>query len=141
MNARLKESGTLTGSGAKRRIQLLSEGQGSSGYYSAELLERDGPKAFPAGTQIFFDHLTESEELDRGGSHSIKDLVGVTLTDAAFDGDTTALLAEAKFFPSVSSFIEDAAEFISLSIEASGKKSDAGLIEALIPNPYNAIAV
>jgi hypothetical protein len=141
MNDRLRESGTLAGSGSKRRIQLLSEGQGSSGYYSAELLERDGPGAFPAGTQIFFDHLTESEEIDRGGSHSIKDLVGVTLTDATFNGDTNALLAEAKFFPSVSNFINDAAEFISLSIEASGKRNDDGLIESLIPHPYNAIAV
>jgi hypothetical protein len=141
MSNRLKESATLTGSGSKRRIRLLSEGQGSSGFYSAALLERDGATAFPAGTQIFFDHLTESEEEQRGGSHSIKDLVGVTLNDATFDAETNALLAEAKFFPSHANFIEDAADFISLSIEASGKRSDEGIIESLLPNPYNAIAV
>jgi hypothetical protein len=138
MTDRLKESGTLTGSGGKRRIRLLSEGQGSSGYYSAALLERDGAAAFPAGTQIFFDHLTEETEHT---GHSIKDLVGVTLTDASFDTDTAALLAEAKFFPSHSSFIEDAADFIALSIEANGKRDEDGLIESLIPHPYNAIAV
>ena len=36
--------------------------QGSSGYYPADVLRRDGPIAFPAGTHVYLDHPTSDEE-------------------------------------------------------------------------------
>jgi hypothetical protein len=42
-------------------LKLIQPGWGSSGYYSAEVLERDGPKVFPLGTQMFWNHATQSE--------------------------------------------------------------------------------
>lgn len=136
MTVKLRESSTLASRGAKRNIRLISEGQGSSGLYSGVLLERDGPVAFPAGTQIFFDH--QDDDHDRGNSHSIRDLVGVTLTDAAFHEG--ALNAEAQFFSHYSEFVDEIANFADLSIEASGSVKD-GVVESLHPSPLNAVSI
>ena len=37
-------------------LKLIKAGWGSSGYYPASVLERDGPAVFPAKTQMFWDH-------------------------------------------------------------------------------------
>jgi len=141
MTIRLIESNAKVSlSGTKARIRLISEGVGSSGTYPANVLERDGATAFPAGTQIFFDHLTEGEAWDRGGQHSVKDLVGVTLTDAEYDSTERALYSDARFFESAAPFIADAMDFIGVSIEADGVKVD-GVVEGLLPSPLNALAI
>lgn len=141
MTTRLTESGKVTSSGGKFRAILITEGVGSSGTYPGEMLQRDGAVAFPAGTQIFFDHLTENEEWDRNGQHSIKDLVGVTLTDATWSEAERALEADIKFFSAYADFINEAKDFIGLSIEASAIRNSEGLVESLLPSPFNAIAV
>lgn len=138
MTAKLRESAALGAKGAKRRIRLISEGQGSSGYYDAKVLERDGATAFPVGTHIYLDHLTESESYDRGGSHSILDLVGVTLEAATFEDG--ALFAPANFFSNFAPLVEEMAEFIDLSIEAYGVIEE-GVVEALNPHPMNAVSI
>lgn len=140
MTVKLRESSTLSAGSTKRRIRLISEGVGSSGMYPADTLERDGATAFPAGTQIFFDHLGESEEWERNGNHSIKDLVGVTLTDAVYEGDTRALFADASFFPTSAEFVNAASEYIGLSIEAAATINE-GVVEAIHYSPLNAIAI
>lgn len=138
---KLREStGTLTQNKGKFRIRLLSEGVGSSATYPADVLERDGSVAFPAGTQIFLDHLTESEDWERNGNHSIKDLVGVTLTDAEYMAGDKALEADAKFFSQHADFIEEVKEHVGLSIEAAAIVTE-GVVETLVPSPLNAIAV
>lgn len=50
---------------------------GSSGYYPATVLERDGAKTFPAGTHSYLDHAVP-------GADSVKELVGVLMEDARF---------------------------------------------------------
>lgn len=128
--------------GVKARIQIMSAGMGSSGYYSAEVIERDGPTAFPAGTHLFYNHITESEEWDRKGSRDIKDLVGKTITDAEYISESESLEADVVIYnssvPRVQEFFED----IGLSIEASGKRdAETGEIQELIYSPHNAIAL
>ena len=59
MTIRLAESATAQVVGTRARIRIISEGIGSSGTYPADVIQRDGPAAWPAGTQIFMDHLTE----------------------------------------------------------------------------------
>lgn len=137
MTANLRESSTLV-KGAKRRIRLISEGQGSSGLYSGLMLERDGAAAFPIGTHIYLDHLTMTEDEERGGSHSVKDLVGVTLTEAVFEDG--ALNADAEFFSHWAPLIEEMREYIDLSIEAAGSVKD-GVVESLHPSPMNAVSI
>lgn len=138
MTAKLRESTTLDTGGAKRRIRLISEGQGSSGLYEAAVLQRDGAAAWPKGTHIFLDHLTESEDEQRQGSHSIKDLVGVTQTPAEFENG--ALFAEAVFFSNFAPLIEEMRPYIDLSIEAGGTIHE-GVIESIHPSPLNAISI
>jgi len=131
----------LESSSGQWLIQLMSEGVGSMGTYPAEVLERDGAMAFPAGTQIFMDHLTESEEWDRAGNHSIKDLVGVTTTPAEFDAESKSLRAAAKWFNGYESFIEEAKDYIGLSVEVFAMSNNEGVVEAFVPSPLNAVAV
>lgn len=138
MTAKLHESSTLSATGTKRRIRLISEGQGSSGLYSGAMLERDGALAFPAGTHIYLDHLTEDEDDARSGSHSIKDLVGATLADATFEEG--ALNTDAVFFSNWAPLIEEMREYIDLSIEAAGSVRE-GVVESLHPSPMNAVSI
>lgn len=123
------------------KIRLISAGQGSSGLYPAEMLEHYGPNAFPAGTQLFYDHLTESDEWDRRGNHSIKDLVGVTTSDAVFNAENSALEASVKFFPNAADFVREAYQHFDLSIEAAAYVDEDGVVEAIIPSPRNCVAL
>lgn len=136
----ITEQAALSPKGNKYRIRLLSEGVGSSGTYPADVIKRDGPMAWPVGTQLFLDHLTESDEWDRAGNHSIKDLVGVTLTDPVWDESDKGLYAEARFFETALPFIQEAKDYIGLSVEAKGVISD-GIVEAIHFSPLNAIAI
>ncbi len=130
---------TSTSLGAK--VRLISAGQGSSGLYPAEMLEHYGPNAFPSGTQLFWDQLGESEEWERRGNHSIKDLVGVTTTDAVFNNENSALEADVKFFPNSADFVREAYEHFDLSIEAAAYVDEEGVVEAIIPSPRNCVSL
>lgn len=142
MTTRLLEStGTLTSAnGGKYRVRLISEGVGSSGTYPADVLERDGAAAWPKGTQIFFDHLTSTDEWERAGNHSIKDLVGILVTDPEYDTAEKALYAEAQFVAQHRTFIEEVKDHVGLSVEAKGTIVD-GIVESIAPSPLNAVAV
>lgn len=137
---KLVENASFTTEGVKARIRLISEGLGSSGIYPGDVLRRDGAMAWPSGTQLFMDHLTTSDEWERDGNHSIRDLVGVTLTDAQFVEGEKALYSEAKFFANAATFISEAMDYIGLSVEACGEIVN-GIIESINPSPLNAIAV
>jgi hypothetical protein len=138
MTVRLKEASALTLKGSKYRVRLISAGKGSSGLYESATLQRDGASAFPAGTHIFWDHLTDDEDDARGGNHSIKDLVGVTLTEALYEND--ALHADVNFFSHVAPLIHEIKDHIALSIEASGEIRE-GVVESIKPSPLNAISI
>lgn len=137
----LTEQNKVLGTAQNARIRLLSAGQGSSGFYPAEMIEQYGPTAFPAGTQVFNDHLTESEEWERRGQHSIKDLVGVTTSAPVYNAEEQSLEADVKFFPNAADFVREAYEHFELSIEAMSYTNDDGVVEALIPSPFNAVAL
>jgi hypothetical protein len=113
----IQEAGTATtGTGARLKIQIINEGQGSSGFYPADVLEQAATdKVFNAGTLMFADHPTESEDWQRP-ERSIKDLVGVLATDAVFEGG--ALIAEANIFSGWRDQINDMKDTIGVSIRA-----------------------
>src|SRR5690625_6670486 len=75
----LRESGgmVLKETNSKKGIFYIkvisADVQGSSGYYPAEVLERDGARAFPAGTHMFLDHPTATQKYDHP-ERSAKDL-------------------------------------------------------------------
>lgn len=70
-------------------IKLIAVGWGSSGYYSAEVLNRDGAKAFPSGTRILNTHVNNNaaSPARQGQGVSGDDLVGKLTEDAYFDAN------------------------------------------------------
>lgn len=101
---------------------IAADVQGSSGYYPGDVLRRDGSKAFPAGTHVYFDHPTDTEERERP-ERSVRDLAGYLTDDAAFeDGlDGSGLYARIQFLPHVKEHIRSIAEHVGLSIRAAGE--------------------
>lgn len=99
----------------KYRIRIILPGQGSSGIYTAENLAESAP-LFKAGTEMFIDHPTESEEWERP-ERSIRDYAGVFLEDATV-GEDGALYTVCKVFSGVNELIKDKWEHIGVSINA-----------------------
>lgn len=109
-------NGTMT-------VKIIAPGQGSSGYYPAEVLERDGPGAFKAGTKMYVDHPTPTEEAERP-ERSLRDLAAELVSDARWEANGPAgagLYAEAKVFDPWKPFVEELAPHIGVSINAMGK--------------------
>ena len=110
-------------------IKIIQPGWGSSGYYPAEVLERDGPKIFTKGMHMYWNHPTQSEEAERP-ERSLNDLAGVLLSDARWDANGSkgpGLYADAKVFENYRSAVDDMAEHIGVSIRAMGKAQQGTL--------------
>lgn len=98
--------------------------QGSSGYYSRELLERDGPVAFAAKTQMHLDHQS-FEQYWEFPAGSLKDLAGFISSTpeyleagAAGEGQPEGLYSEVTVISQYAQFVYDLREVIGLSIKA-----------------------
>lgn len=103
------------------KVGLITPGWGSSGYYSAKVVENAAAdKVWPAGTQIFFDHPSESELYDRP-ERSVRDLAAVTTEDARWDG--AGLVAEAKVIGPYRELVTDEvfAEAVGMSIRSTAE--------------------
>lgn len=94
---------------------------GSSGYYSRDVLERDGPSTWPAGTQVYLDHPGAADE--GRPERSVRDLAGKIVSTPAYESD--GLYAEIELYPHVAPVIESMAADIGLSIRA-GAEVEAG---------------
>ena len=104
-------------------VKIIQPGLGSSGYYPAEVLERDGPLVFTSGLKMYADHATPTEEAERPEG-SIKNLVAELVSDARWDAHGAAgpgLYADAKVFEHWRPFVEELAPHIGISIRASGR--------------------
>lgn len=113
----LTEAGKVSAaSSGKLSIQAISPGWGSSGFYSAEVLEAAGTnKVFPAGTHMYLDHPTASEDEDRPG-RSIKDIAGILTEDAHWNG--SALIAEVQAVGPYKDALVEMKDAIGVSIRA-----------------------
>lgn len=106
-------------SGTRRYRARLIEGDrwGSSGYYPADVLRRDGPTVWPAGTLMYLDHPALSETVDRP-ERSVRDLAGRIASTPTYDGD--GLYADIEVFPHTQPIVDGLAESVGLSIRARG---------------------
>lgn len=107
-------------------LRIIAPGWGSSGYYSADVLERDGPRVFTSGLHMYLDHPSESESVDRP-ERSVRDLAGRLTTDARWDPDGPAgpgLYAEAEVFGPFRDVLDQIAPHIGVSIRAAGMVSE-----------------
>jgi len=91
---------------------------GSSGYYPATVLERDGAKTFPAGTQVHIDH-TEAGKNDSAGT-----IIGELAEDARYveeaDG-AKVLRAPMRFYTTGiynAAWVKERAKALGVSIRA-----------------------
>lgn len=103
-------------------VQLISEGWGSSGHYTADVLERAAKKkVFAKGVSMYIDHQKPSDR-DEQPERSVHDLAARLVTDAWYDPSRKALVAEAKALPTYRHLLldEDFYEAVGLSICAGG---------------------
>lgn len=127
---RLNESvsGRTHGTGLRRRAKLIAaDVWGSSAYYPAEVLERDGTNVFKAGVQMFENHLTESDRYERPEG-DVGKLVGKLISDAEYDpigDDGPGLYADVLFYESYGPRINEIADDVGLSVRASGLTEEA----------------
>lgn len=107
-------------------LKLIAPGWGSSGYYSKEMLARDGAKAFPKGTKNFWDHATDAEEAQRPEG-SLRNLASVLTEDAHYEAAGPAgagLYARAEVMPEFRQPVDSLAKHIGMSIRATGKAKE-----------------
>lgn len=107
-------------------LKLIAPGWGSSGYYSAEVLKRDGPKCFASGTKNYWNHQTAQEEAERPEG-DLRDLASVLTEDARYDDAGPAgpgLYAKAKVFEMFRQPVDELAKSIGMSIRATGKAKE-----------------
>ena len=99
-------------------IQLIKAGWSLNGrYYPAEVLRRDGPRAFPAGTLAFVDHATDEEDAQRPAG-SVRNLAAVLESPARWDEQRKALVGELRLFQPWRQPLSDMAGHIGMSIRA-----------------------
>lgn len=147
MNDFIREAnGSLaTLGGGKYRIKVIEWGQGSSAFYPKEVLERDGAKAFPAGTKIFANHPTQQETFEQP-ERDVTKIVGKTLSDAVYEDG--ALYADVYFSEKFAKHVEEFSETMGMSIYASGKSEskevDGNIVNVLTEfyaDPFNSVDV
>jgi hypothetical protein len=118
----LNESALVEG-GGRVSLKIIKPGWGSSGYYPADVLERDGPKAFTRGTKMYWNHPTKTQEAEQP-ERNLNDLAAVLETDAVYrtDGkDGPGLYADATVFERFAPALKELAPHIGVSICAFGK--------------------
>lgn len=105
------------------RVKVIAPGWGSSGFYPAAVLERDGAKAFPKGTHMYWNHATLSETVERP-ERDLRDLAAVLESDATWQADGPAgpgLYADASVKQGYTAAVENLAPDIGVSINTSGR--------------------
>lgn len=104
-------------------VKIIQPGWGSSGYYPSEVLKRDGPKVFKAGTHMYVNHPTATEEAQRP-ERDVRDLAAVLVSDAEYRETSSGgpgLYARAKVFGDHQAWVEERAPYVGTSIRALGK--------------------
>lgn len=126
------------------RVRIIaSDVQGSSGYYSHEMLESFGSAAFPAETLSHVDHPSVSEQEDRP-ERSVLTLGGYTVSDPILEAD--GLYVDMFFAGKAREVVENFGKVIGLSIRAQGDIEESerdGVtvreVKAIYPSPLNSI--
>ena len=104
-------------------LKLIAPGWGSSGFYPAAVLERDGPQIFKAGTKAFWNHATPMEDAERPEG-DLNALAAELVTDARWESSHAqgpGLYANAKVFAPYREAVNELAPHIGVSIRALGR--------------------
>ncbi len=134
----LRESALREGKG---RIRIIAPGKGSSGIYPEEMLRRDGPLVFTAGTKMYADHPGVLDRPER----SIRDIVATLESDAVYEESGPVgpgLYADIDVMPDWRERVEALAPHIGVSIRTAGtsRRTEEGkVIESLIRTPFTSV--
>jgi hypothetical protein len=113
------------GSAGRVLVTLITPGQGSSGFYSPEVLEAAATdRVFAAGTHMHADHPSRMDVQDRP-ERSILTLVGQTVEDARWDPAVPGLVAEAQLFGPLGQTVAQMQDAIGVSIRATADVEEA----------------
>jgi hypothetical protein len=123
-------------------VVLIAPGQGSSGYYSEELIREYAPQAWPKGTHVYLDHLKEGE------TRSPERLLGALVEDTVIDPVTGEAKNRFKPLSKHREWVEEVREYVGLSISAQGD-GHAGevngrntlIVESLYPDIQNTVDI
>lgn len=116
--------------GNRWRVIAARPGQGSSGFYSEDLLREQGPAAFEKNAQSFINHDV---------SRNPKDLIGIFPEGFYFDEDEKALVGELQVFSHWVDFVEEVAPHVGMSLFAAGEVDEDGNVVRLIPDRQNGV--
>lgn len=110
----------VEGQAGRFKVQIATPGRGTSGYYSAEVLEAAAAaKIFPAGHKMYLNHqMADGSGVDERGDRSLKDLTGTLESDAVWDKASQSLIGIAKVFGPYRPVLAEAADSIGLSMQA-----------------------
>lgn len=109
-------------------VTVATPGQGSSGFYSEEVLREQGPAALHPGAQSFITH---------DPTRNPKDMIG-TFPDGGFwNSEEKKLQAELEVFPHWVEFVETVGPHSGMSLYMHGETDEDGNVTALTPNEYN----
>lgn len=134
----LRESGgSLRAREGKWSATLLTPGQGSSGFYSEEMLSEFGPKAFRKGTKLWFGHPKDDEG---PGDRDPRDQWGVLDEDATYEPGE-GVVGKIRLLPHWKDVVESLGDQASLSIYAMGESDEDGNITALVEHVTNSIDI
>lgn len=109
------DSETTSQGGGRYNIRIIQPGVGSSGIYTTENLAKS-VELFTAGTQMYLDHPTLTEDYERP-ERSVRDLAAKFTTDA-YVGEDGSLYTEIYVYPSFDQVIREKWEDIGISINA-----------------------
>ena len=116
----INESATLTElTGSRYRMRIMEGDKlGATGFYPAEVVRRDGPKIFKAGTPMYLDHQTEAESQHKPFG-SVTTYAAEFVSDAEYvEGD--GLYADIEVFEHQRPLIKSLWNKIGVSIRATG---------------------
>lgn len=116
--------------GNRWRVIAARPGQGSSGFYSEELLREQGPAAFAPGAQSFINH---------DHTRNPKDMIGTFPEGFYWDEDEKAIVGELEVFSHWKSFVEEVAPHVGMSLFAAGEVDGDGNVTALFPDRQNGV--
>lgn len=129
-------------------IKIIQPGWGSSGFYPAEVLKRDGARAFPKGTKMQWNHPTTTEEAERPEG-DLNALASELVSDARWmdrGPKGAGLYADAKVFEAYQGAVSDLAPHIGVSIHARGKAmhgeaegKTGAIIQEIFESPFNRV--
>lgn len=109
-------------------VAIATPGQGSSGFYSEDMLKEYGPVAFPAGAKSFINH---------EGTRNPKDMIGTYPEGAYWDDDRKQLMGELETFSHWKTFVEEVGPHCGMSIYMAGESDKDGNVTKLVENRQN----